>query len=150
LTWLRRGPRAFFDDGPIACHISSVTLFNFTLQRGAPIIEQVVFASKRAILRGEYQPGQAFPSVRVIAANLKIHPNTAHKVIQALIEDGWLETRAGVGTAVALGPRIRSADWRRLLRDDMDRLIVKARSNHLTLANVSDELTAQWERFGAG
>jgi GntR family transcriptional regulator len=127
-----------------------VTLFNFTLQRGAPIPDQVLFAAIRAILRGEFQPGQAFPSVRAIAADLKIHPNTAHKVIQALIEEGWLETRAGVGTTVASGPRTQSADWRRLLRDDVDRLIVKARSNDLALSQVNDELAARWEKFGAG
>jgi GntR family transcriptional regulator len=132
-----------------ACHIEFVTLFNFRLQRGAPLIEQVQFASIRAILRGEYQPGQPFPSVRAIAAGLKIHPNTAHKVIQSLIEDGWLETRVGIGTLVATAPRTRSGDWRKLLRDDLDRLVIKARSNELSLADVLGELTAKWSEFKA-
>ncbi|HEY2781295.1 MAG TPA: GntR family transcriptional regulator [Steroidobacteraceae bacterium] len=124
-----------------------MTLFNFTLQRGTPIMDQVMFASVRSMLRGEYQPGQPFPSVRAIAASLKIHPNTAHKVVQALIEEGWLENRTGVGTLVAARPRTRSGDWRKTLRDDVDRLIVKARSNELSLAEVSGELTARWEQF---
>jgi GntR family transcriptional regulator len=120
-----------------------VTLFNFTLQRGMPIVEQLVFASIRAILRGEYRPEQPFPSVRVIASNLKIHPNTAHKVIQALIEQRWLEARAGVGTVVASRPRSRG-DAHGLLREDVDRLVVKAISNQLSLADVTDEVRERW------
>jgi GntR family transcriptional regulator len=130
------------------CHIGNVTLFNFTLQRGMPIAEQVVFASVRSILRSEYRPGDPFPSVRAIASSLKIHPNTAHKVVQRLIEDGWLKAHAGIGTVVAAPPKARSGDRRRLLRDDLDRLIVTARSSEIALGEVIDELRNQWNRFG--
>ena len=123
-----------------------MTLFNFTLQRGTPIVEQLVFASIRAILRGEYRPEQPFPSVRAIAANLKIHPNTAHKAIQALIEDRWLEARAGVGTVVTSRPRSRGGD-RNSVREDIDRLAVKARMNELSLADVTDELRSRWKHL---
>lgn len=123
-----------------------MTLFNFTLQRGTPIVDQLVFASIRAILRGEYRPEQPFPSVRAIASNLKIHPNTAHKAIQALIEDRWLEARAGVGTVVASRPRARGGDPNSV-REDLDRLAVKAHINALSLAELTDELRSRWRRL---
>jgi DNA-binding transcriptional regulator YhcF (GntR family) len=123
-----------------------VTLFNFTLQRGTPIVEQLVFASIRAILRGEYRPEQPFPSVRAIASDLKIHPNTAHKAVQALIEERWLEARAGVGTVVSARPRRRGGD-RSNIRDDIDRLAIKARINALSLADVGEELRNRWRHF---
>jgi GntR family transcriptional regulator len=125
-----------------------VTLFNFTLQRGMPIVEQVVFASTRSILRAEYRPGDPFPSVRAIASSLKIHPNTAHKVIHRLIEDGWLKAHAGIGTVVATPTKARSGDGRRRLRGDLDKLIVTARSNEVALGEVIDELKDQWNQFG--
>ena len=123
-----------------------MTLFNFTLQRGTPIVEQLVFASIRAILRGEYRPEQPFPSVRAIASNLKIHPNTAHKAIQALIEDRWLEARPGLGTVVTSRPRTRGGD-RSSVREDVDRLAVKARVNALSLADVTEELRSRWSQL---
>ncbi len=126
------------------CHIVNVTVFNFKLQRGTPIFEQVVFASIGAMLRGEYRPGQPFPSVRSIAADLKIHPNTAHKVIQFLVEERWLEIRSGVGTIVAQRPQTRGGEGRRLIRDDVNRLAAKARSIDVSLQELSDELTQQW------
>ena len=79
--------------GQSACHIEHVTVFNFKLHRGEPIFEQVVFASIGAMLRGEYRAGQPFPSIRSIASDLKIHPNTAHKVIGQLVNEGMLEIR---------------------------------------------------------
>ena len=51
------------------------------MQPGQSIFDQVVFAAVKAFISGEFQPGQAFPSVRALAAELKIHPNTAHKVV---------------------------------------------------------------------
>ena len=126
------------------CHIAHVTVFNFKLQRGMPIFEQVVFASIGAMLRGEYKPGQPFPSIRSIASDLKIHPNTAHKVVQFLLEERWLEPRPGVGTVVASRPRPRGEDVLRLIRDDVNKVIVKARSIEIGLQDVKDELTQQW------
>jgi len=95
-----------------------MTLLRFTLQPGQSIFDQVVFAAAKAFVSGEFQPGQAFPSVRALAADLKIHPNTAHKVVQHLFQERWLESRPGIGTVVAARPEVRAGDrkrpWRRL------------------------------------
>ena len=99
-----------------------MTAFNFKLQRGLPIFEQVVFAAVGAMLRGEYKAGQPFPSIRSIASDLKIHPNTAHKVIQFLLDEQWLEVRPGVGTLVATRLKPRDEDARRLIRDDVNKV----------------------------
>ena len=131
------------------CHIHRVTLFNFTLQRGTPIVEQLVFAAIRAMVRGEYRPEQAFPSVRAIASSLKIHPNTAHKAVQILIEDRWLEARPGVGTVVAARLPSRDAGGRVQVREDVDRLVVKAIGNGLSLADLTDEVRQRWRDIGS-
>jgi len=139
-------PRGVLTLAGFECHSVNVTLFNFTLQRGTPIAEQLVHAALRAILRGEYLPEQPFPSVRAIAASLKIHPNTAHKAVQTLIEERWLEVRAGVGTVVTSRPRPRGGE-RGIIRDDVDRLALKARVNELSLADVTDELRSRWKQL---
>src|SRR5215472_13015680 len=92
------------------CHSTSVTLFRFTLHPGMSIFDQVVFAATKAFVSGEFQPGQAFPSVRALASDLKIHPNTAHKVVQHLIQERWLQVRPGIGTFVAERPEVRASD----------------------------------------
>src|SRR5579863_6165144 len=108
------------------CHITNVTLFGLTLRPGASIFDQIVFAATKAFVSGEFQPGQAFPSVRTLAAELKIHPNTAQKVIQHLIQERYLEARPGLGTVVAKLPAARAGDRKRLLQEEIGQLVVEA------------------------
>ncbi|MDB5973941.1 MAG: hypothetical protein JWR07_701, partial [Nevskia sp.] len=47
-----------------------MTLLRLSLQPGQSIFDQVVFAAVKAFISGEFQPGQPFPSVRALAAEL--------------------------------------------------------------------------------
>ena len=124
-----------------------MTLFRLRLEPGESIFDQVVYAAIRSFVAGEYRPGQAFPSVRALAAELKIHPNTAHKVVQHLIQERYLESRPGVGTAVAELPAARAGDKRRLLRREAEQLVVEARRIGLQLDQVLDAVRGQWEKL---
>jgi len=122
-----------------------VTLFRLNLRPGLSIFSQVVFAAKKSLIGGEFLPGQAFPSVRALAAELKIHPNTAHKVIQYLIQERLLETRPGIGTVVATLPEARAGDKKRLLKEDVQRLVVEAKRLGLQIGEVIEAIEGQWE-----
>jgi GntR family transcriptional regulator len=107
----------------------------------------LLFAAQKAFLSGEYQPGQAFPSVRALAADLKIHPNTAHKVVQHLIQERWLEVHPGVGTVVAAPPKARTGDRQRLLQDEVEQLVVEARRVGVNLQDVMAAITNEWSKI---
>ena len=124
-----------------------MTLFRFTLRPGQSIFEQVVFAAQKAFLGGEFLPGQAFPSVRALAAELKIHPNTAHKVVQHLIQERWLEVRPGIGTVVAQPPQARAGDKKRLLQQEVEQLVVEAKRVGADLQDVVQAISAQWKKL---
>jgi GntR family transcriptional regulator len=127
-----------------------MTLLRFTLKAGQSIFEQVVFAAVKAFVSGEFQPGQAFPSVRALAADLKIHPNTAHKVVQYLIQERWLEARPGIGTVVAERPEVRSGDRKRLLKDEVEQLVVEAKRVGVELQDLLETIEAQWKSLDEG
>ncbi len=124
-----------------------MTLPRFKLQPGQSIFDQVVFAAVKAFVSGEYEPGQPFPSVRTLAADLKINPNTAHKVIQHLIQERWLEVHPGVGTVVAQPPQARAGDKKRLLNHELEQLAVEAKRVGLSLRDVVEALGAQWSKL---
>src|SRR5690606_30472287 len=110
--------------------------------------DQVVFAAKKAFISGELKPGQEFPSVRALAAELKIHPNTAHKVIQHLIHERLLEVRPGIGTFVAKSPPpARRGDKQRLLQDEIERLVVEAKRVGAGLAEVLEAVETRWDEL---
>jgi len=131
------------------CHTSVVTLMRLHLRPGQSIFDQVVFAAKKAFISGEFRPGQAFPSVRALASELKIHPNTAHKVVQHLIQERWLEVRPGIGTLVAERPEARAGDRKRLLQQEVEQLVVEAQRVGLELAEVVQAIEAQWAKLEA-
>lgn len=121
-----------------------MTVIRLELRPGKSIFEQVVLAAQKAFLSGEFRPGQAFPSVRALAADLKIHPNTAHKVVQHLIQERWLEVRPGIGTIVAEPPSARSDDRRRLLQQDVEELVVEAKRLGIRLQDLLQAISRQW------
>jgi GntR family transcriptional regulator len=127
----------------------AVTLFRFSLHPGESIFDQVVYAAKRAFISSEYLPGQPFPSVRALAAGLKIHPNTAHKVIQHLIQERLLESKPGIGTVVASLPVPRAGDKKRLLHQEVEQLVVEAKRLGAGLPEVLDAVSTQWARLEA-
>ncbi len=85
--------------------------------------------------------------MRTLAAELKIHPNTAHKVVQQLIEGRWLEARPGLATVVAEPPAARARDRKRLLLKDVERLVVDAKAVGLSLHDVVQAISSQWNQL---
>ncbi len=129
-----------------------MTLLRVDFQAGKSIFDQVVFAAIKAFVSGEFRPGQQFPSVRALAADLKIHPNTAHKVVHHLIQERWLEARPGIGTVVAERPDVRPADRKRLLRQEVEQLVVEAKRVGVPLEDLLETIESQWRalEMGAG
>ncbi|MFP4352134.1 MAG: GntR family transcriptional regulator [Puniceicoccaceae bacterium] len=75
--------------------------FPIRIEPGEPVYEQVGKAVRRAMAAELLAPGDPFPSVRAISRELRINPNTTHKVIARLIDDGLLEVVPGRGTFVS-------------------------------------------------
>lgn len=124
--------------------------FTVVLKPGLSVHEQVLFAVKKAIVSGRMRPGDEFPSVRALSRELRINPNTAHKVVAALLTDGLLEVRPGIGTFVAGRPASTAEQRRALLREEVERLVVEARHLHLDVQDVVDAITEQWARLDKG
>jgi GntR family transcriptional regulator len=62
---------------------------------------QIVDSIRRKIAAGELAVGDQLPSVRGLAQQLAINPNTVSKAYTELVAGGWLQPRAGLGLYVA-------------------------------------------------
>lgn len=124
-----------------------MTPFKINPQSSQSIFDQVVFAATKAILGGSLKVGDPFPSVRALARDLKIHPNTAHKVIQHLIQERWLIASPGRGTTVARAPAPRQGDRQRLLSHEVEQLVVEARRVGASLDDVQTAIAEQWQEL---
>lgn len=140
--------RILLDAHCTTCHSTVVIPIRLTFQPGIPLFEQVVYAARKAVVSGQMRPGDPFPSVRVLSRELKINPNTAHKVVTHLINEGLLEVRPGIGAFVA-PPRPGSrADRRQLLGTELEQLVVSARRLGLELEDLTEALAEHWRVLG--
>ena len=74
-------------------------------QSAEPLFEQVVFAVKAAVARGTAKAGEQLPSVRELARELAINPNTVVRAYEALERDGVVVRRQGAGCFLTGGGR---------------------------------------------
>jgi GntR family transcriptional regulator len=96
-------------------------------QSAEPLFEQVVFAVKSAVAKGAAAPGERLPSVRELARELAINPNTVVRAYEALERDGVLLRRQGAGCFVSdRGSDRAASERRRQLQDLMARATTEA------------------------
>ncbi|MFZ0819301.1 MAG: GntR family transcriptional regulator [Candidatus Acidiferrales bacterium] len=118
-----------------------------SFQPGISLYEQVVYAAKKAVVSGQMRAGDAFPSVRELSKSLKINPNTAHKVITQLVDEGVLEVHSGIGTVVAKRASSTAADRGNLLNTELEQLMVEAKRLGLSLDDVTSAVAQHWKRL---
>lgn len=119
--------------------------FSVQFARGEPASEQVVHAVRRAFVSGQLRPGERFPSVRTLSQELRLNPNTAHKIVAALTAEGLLEVIPGVGTVVAAVPASGAAPGE--LDVPIERLVVAAKRLALRLEDVQTAVARHWQRL---
>jgi GntR family transcriptional regulator len=122
--------------------------FQVDFRPGVSIHEQIVYAAKKAMISGQMRTGDPFPSVRVLSRELKVNPNTAHKVVATLTTAGLLETQPGIGTVVAARPEARSSERTQLLGLEIEQLVVEAKKLGIGMDDVMDSIEAHWKRLG--
>ena len=121
--------------------------FRVHFRSGISLYEQVVYAGKKAIISGQLRPGDPFPSVRALSKELKINPNTAHKVVARLVSDGLLETRAGIGTVVAETHGSSNAERSQLLGYEIEQLVVEAKKLGINAEELLEAITTHWKKL---
>ncbi len=89
-----------------------------------PIYQQLADQLAARLLDGDPAEGEALPSVRALASRYLINPLTVSRALQALGDEGLVETRRGLGIYVRPGARerLRSAERERFLNDEWPQL----------------------------
>ena len=70
------------------------------LDRNAPMFLQIFDRLKKDIIRGKYPPNAQIPTVRQLACDMSVNPNTVQKALQILEDEGLIITRATLGKFV--------------------------------------------------
>ena len=113
---------------------------------GVPIYEQIVRQVKGLILSGELPEGEALPSMRLLARDLRISVITTKRAYEELERDGFLENVPGKGCFVAPQNRelLREAQLRRV-EEKLTQAIEEARRGAVSLEELKEMLTELYQ-----
>lgn len=103
-----------------------------------PIYLQIMDHFKTDIITGKLRPGDKMPSVRELAAEMQINPNTIQRALQELEREGLVETKRGTGRYVAGGDSIIGVLKERKVQQLLDRFV----SDMLELGLEREEIMA--------
>ena len=103
-----------------------------------PIYEQLMEQIKSDIIQSVLSEGEALPSVRTLAGELRISALTVKKAYDKLAEEGFVTTVHGKGTYVSASDKQLAAEARRrAVEEDFDKAIDRA----LSIGMEKDEIT---------
>lgn len=113
--------------------------FQIDPDNGLAIYDQVVRQVKFAVAGDVLKAGDLVPSVRELAKELAINPNTVARAYQQLQADGVLEPVRGTGLQVVSGALRRCrAERIKLIRARMAQVFVEARQSHIEPAELRE------------
>lgn len=113
---------------------------------GKPIYEQITSQIKQKILSGELRPGDALPSMRFLAKELRISVITTKRAYEELERDGFIHTVVGKGSFVAsANMELLREESLREIEGHLEAAAGKAKQCEITLEELTEMLTMMYE-----
>jgi GntR family transcriptional regulator len=119
------------------------SIFRFRLDNGSgvPVYRQLIDQVQAGIATGALSVGFQLPTVRQVAVDLAINPNTVMRAYRELEIRGVLDTQQGTGTFLAAQrPPTDGEERGRRLGQLIDEVVARAGSGGFTLAEILDAL----------
>ncbi|MEG1578382.1 MAG: GntR family transcriptional regulator [Oscillospiraceae bacterium] len=107
-----------------------------------PIYDQIVRQIKGSILQGDLAIGEALPSMRLLAKDLRISVITTKRAYEELERDGFISTVPGKGCFVApQNPELAREDALRRCEEQLSKAAEIAKVSGISLQDLTDTLT---------
>lgn len=109
-------------------------MFKIDMQSGKPVFQQIIDEIRLSVASGKYLEGDKIPTIRELAAELRVNRNTVAKAYRELEQCGLITTRPGIGSIICdTASHIRKTEKKRILKEKIVDLLVEA--YHLQVEN---------------
>ena len=120
--------------------------FKLDIKSGVPFYRQIVDQIRYGIASKRLMPGEQIPTVRELAVQLEINPNTVRKAYSELEILGVLDTQQGTGTFVSNKKiEINDSEKERMLGQICDELIARGQQYNFTFKEIVEHLQRRLE-----
>ena len=131
----------FYKTSTIA-FVNTAFQFRLDLKSGVPVYRQLIDQVLVAIAAGQLSPGDQLPTVRQLAVDLSINPNTVVRAYKELEIRGMLTTQQGTGTFItAKKVKADEAQRQKRLSQMVAEFIARVSAEGYTVSDVMDRLT---------
>ena len=113
---------------------------SFKFDPNRPIYLQIIEEIKKRTVRGQYLVGTQLPSVREMAREMGVNPNTMARAYMELEREGFVTTHRGEGSFIAADPRRVDQERNRLAASARDRFVEEVRELALVPAQIHELL----------
>ena len=120
-------------------------MFELDIRSRKPIYEQLVDKLKELIINEVLKPDEQLPSVRTLASQLTINPNTIQKAYRELENQGFIYSLKGKGSFVHPNHLMKDDTQIKSVKEELEKLIVEA----LYLGITAEELIQLIEKADA-
>jgi GntR family transcriptional regulator len=103
-----------------------------------PIYMQIIYAIKHQVAIGQLEPGEKLPTVRMLATDLRINPNTVARAYDTLDTEGVITTQRGRGSYVREHPD--QAHLTRVRKGQLKAMMDNVINNALSLGYPAEEI----------
>ena len=114
-------------------------MFSINLRDSRPIYEQVKDSLRRAIITGVLLPDDKIPSVRELASQLAINPNTIQKAYRELETEGYLYSVPGKGSFVSESSQAKLSRKKELL-EKLDETVKELSHLDVTIMEICEHI----------
>ena len=120
-----------------SAHIYAMAIFSIDLTSRTPIYEQIYNKTVELILKGELAENDQLPSVRSLAKEINVNPNTIAKAYTQLEHDGIIYSLSGRGSFIA---DINSGAIKNYVLKDFDHCVSEAITVGITKTELKDRI----------
>lgn len=111
-----------------------------------PLYQQIEEQLKDAIFKGELKEGDALPSIRSFANDLKVSVLTIRRVYDELEAEGFVTSQVGIGTFISAGNlELLRDSKRRLVEQKMQDMILSAKTLEISKQELMDMIDILYE-----
>ena len=122
-----------------------MSLLMIDLKDRRPIYEQLIDQIMDMVLHGVMQPGEQLPSVRALAGELAINPNTIQKAYAELERRGITYSVPGRGSFVSAELQVVTEEYRRRILSDARALLEEAHATGMTAQDFLPLIGQVWK-----
>lgn len=114
---------------------------HISLNDGVPIYQQIVTQVKYLIAANRLKPGVELPTIRALAEQLQVNPNTIARAYRELEQEGAVEKRSTKGTFVANSVSKLTAKHRQItLQKRIDQLLAESKQLGFSMDQLLDQI----------